>query len=422
VATALLGVRPLVAQRAPAGSMDRMAVGAAGIPDAVTLPSRVFRLGGWDVMTHGFAFAQVDVQGGPRGGTQTGSLSWGMLMASHGLAGGTVQGRVMLSLDPAGVTARGYPLLLQTGESYRGVPLVDRQHPHDAFMEIGARYAHAVAPGVSAEVYAAPVGEPALGPVAFMHRPSAMDNPTAPLGHHWQDATHVAFGVLTAGLRTRRWTLEGSAFNGREPDDRRWNLDPIRLDSRAGRLTIRAGPNWSLMAGYGFLASPEALAPAASQHRITASAMYGRPIGTAGQWATTLLWSANAFSGVAGLSHSVLLESEAVLNARNTLFARVERAPRTAADLALAGPPASLAPDRAFAVGALSLGYVRELVATRGATFGLGAIATVNVVPAEVGSAYGSRAPVGGMIFLRARVVGLRQGGPMHDMNGMSGK
>ena len=34
----------------------------------------------------------------------------------------------------------------------------------------------------------------------FMHRPSAADDPFAPLGHHWQDATHEAFGVVTTGL------------------------------------------------------------------------------------------------------------------------------------------------------------------------------------------------------------------------------
>src|SRR5262249_33652192 len=172
------------------------------------------------------------------------------------------------------VTPRGYPLLLQSGESFHGEPLHDRQHPHDFWMELGAIYERAISKRVAVELYAAPSGEPALGPVAFMHRPSAMDNPAAPLGHHWQDATHIAFGVITAGVFTHRLKLEGSVFNGREPDENRWDFDPIVLDSYSGRATFNPDSNWSFTAGYGFLKNPEALEPAVSLHRLTASALY----------------------------------------------------------------------------------------------------------------------------------------------------
>src|SRR6185503_12742072 len=145
--------------------------------------------------------------------------------------------------------------------------------------ELGALFERALTSRVAMLLYVAPAGEPALGPVAFMHRPSAMDNPFAPLGHHWQDATHIAFGVVTAGLFGRSWKLEGSAFNGREPNDERWDFDQIKLDSYSGRLTVNPGPAWSLSAGYGYLASPESLNPDESIHRFTASALHGKKLG-----------------------------------------------------------------------------------------------------------------------------------------------
>jgi len=241
--------------------MDRMGSGTTWIPDAVVLPSRHYMKGAWELMFHGFVFTQYNDQSGPRGDSQFGSLNWGMFMASRTLAGGRFQARTMLSLDPATVTARGYPLLLQTGESYRGQPLHDRQHPHDFWMELGVLYERPVTNRFGVTLYAAPAGEPALGPVAFMHRPSAMDDPVAPLGHHWQDATHISFGVVTGGVFTKRWKVEGSIFNGREPDENRWGFDHIRLDSYSGRFTINPDSSWSLAAGYGDLKSPEALHP-----------------------------------------------------------------------------------------------------------------------------------------------------------------
>jgi hypothetical protein len=231
----------------PAGvSMERMGSGTTWIPDAVTMPNRRRMLGDWMIMSHGFAFLQYDKQSGERGDDQFGSLNWTMLMATHDFAGGRFQARTMLSLDPLTVTNRGYPLLLQSGETYKGQPLHDRQHPHDFWMELGALYQRPITKSLAWSIYAAPSGEPALSPVAFMHRPSGMDNLTAPIGHHWQDATHVSFGVLTGGIFTHTWQLEGSIFNGREPDENRWNFDPIKLDSYSARFTVNPNVHWSL--------------------------------------------------------------------------------------------------------------------------------------------------------------------------------
>jgi hypothetical protein len=392
-------------------SMERMGSGTTWIPDAVPLPARHVMAGSWLLMLHGFGFVQYDTQGGPRGDDQFGSLNWAMLMASRDLLGGRFQARTMLSLDPATVSNRGYPLLLQSGESYRGRPLVDRQHPHDFWMELAVMYERALSRTIGVTVYAAPSGEPALGPVAFMHRPSAMDNLAAPLSHHWQDATHISFGVLTAGVFGQHWKLEGSVFNGREPDEERWGFDRLRLDSYSGRFTIHMEASWVFSAGYGFLKSPEALSPTESVHRVTASVLHGRRLGTDGQVATSIIWGANRRSG--RTTHAALVESEAVLDHSNTILGRLELVQKTAEDLVLPTGPGGFAPDSTFTVAAVSVGYIREVVRMAKATLGVGFQSTLNVVPTELQPFYGSRTPVGGMFFVRIR--------PLHGPHAMSG-
>jgi hypothetical protein len=392
-------------------SMNRMGSGTTWIPDAVSVPARHFRSGSWDLMLHGFAFAQYNTQGGPRGDDQFGSLNWGMFMASRELAGGRLQARTMLSIDPATVTKAGYPLLLQSGEVLDGEPIRDRQHPHDFWMELGVLYERAISNSLGLSLYAAPAGEPALGPVAFMHRPSAMDNPIAPLGHHWQDATHISFGVLTAGVFGKSWKLEGSAFNGREPNDERWDFDRIKIDSYSGRLTINPDSSWSLSAGYGYLASPEELTPDDSKHRFTASLLHGKPIGMDGQWSTTVIYGGNS-SPDHGRTHSLGVESEAIIDARNTVFIRTEWAQKTAGELALDEAPFGLDHDEILPATHVSLGYIRELGRGWGTTLGVGAMGTVNFVPSSIAGAYGSRRPMGALIFLRIR--------PFHAARGMA--
>ena len=413
----------------PAGvPMERMGSGTTWIPDAVSLPSRNRMAGRWMLMTHGFVFVQYDKQGGERGDNQFGSLNWGMWMATRNLLGGRFQARTMLSLDPLTVTNRGYPLLLQSGESYKGEPLHDRQHPHDFFMELGALYQRDLTKGLAWSIYAAPSGEPALGPVAFMHRPSAMDNLAAPLTHHWQDATHVSFGVITAGLFAHSWQLEGSVFNGREPDEKRWDFDPIKLDSYSGRLTINPSAHWSLVAGYGYLKSPEALNPDEPTRRMTASVLNGWRLGSDGQFSSTFSWGANK-RGSAGASWSngYLTEAEAILDRGNTLFGRAELVEKTAEDLVVDRPTTlrngtvlpALPADKRFNVGALQLGYIREIAKTHWATIGLGAAGTINFVPRSLEPYYGSKNPAGLFLFLRLRPF--HRTSPTMQMDGMAG-
>lgn len=378
--------------------MERMGSGTTWIPDAVALPSRHFTAGDWTFMVHGFLFGQYDRQNGPRGADQWGSLNWAMIMADRPLAGGRIQLRFMPSLDPWTVGRCGYPLLLQSGETCHGEPNVDRQHPHDFFMELGALYEREITADAALLLYVAPAGEPALGPVAFMHRPSAMDEPQAPLGHHWQDATHISFGVVTAGVFTRQVRLEVSAFNGTEPDESRWNVDPVELNSVSGRLTVNPRANWSFTIGYGHLANPERAVPAEPVNRFVVSLLHGRPLGSEGQWASALVLGSNR-EHEHRPSHSLLLESEAVLDRRNTVFGRIEQLRKGAHHLGLPRSPE----DRGVDIASVSLGYIRDFLRGRGMTFGLGARGTVSFVPPDLEPAYGSRNPVGGMIFLRLR-------------------
>lgn len=410
----------------PAGvSMTRMGSGTTWIPDAVSLPSRDRMLRDWMIMTHGFVFLQYDKQTGDRGDEQFGSLNWVMLMASRDIAGGHFQARTMLSIDPLTVSNRGYPLLLQTGESYRGEALHDRQHPHDFWMELGVLYQREITPRLAWSIYAAPAGEPALSPVAFMHRPSAMDNPAAPLGHHWQDATHVSFGVLTAGLFTNRWQLEASVFNGREPDESRWNIEPIKLDSYSGRVTVNPSRNWSLAAGYGFLKSPEILDPEESTRRMTASVLHGAQLGDRGQIASAFVWGANKHGDETDFSNSFLVESEAILNQANTLFGRAEVVNKSAGDLVVEDPfvtPGGVTlpgfdEHQHFNVGSAQIGFIRDVARIHWSTLGIGAAGTLNFVPKPLEPYYGSRNPLGVFVFLRLRPFH----SAMKSMGGMEG-
>ena len=383
--------------------MTRMGSGTTWLPDASSMRAWHFTAGPWMLMVHGDAFLQFDHQGGPRGDDQIGSINWGMLMAMRQLAGGTLHLHGMASAEPLTIGRQGYPLLLQSGETFRGVPLHDRQHPHDLFMELSAFYERPITRRVGFMVYAAPVGEPGIGPVAYMHRPSALNDPFAPLSHHWTDATHITYGVLTAGLFSRTLKLEGTLFNGREPDEDRYDFDFHPLDSYGLRLSANPTPHWALSGSYGYLKQPEALHPEENQRRLGASVLHTVRLGRQVEWASALIYGGNKHVTPGGAEagrweHSLMAESNPQLEAANTVFGRVEYVRKSAEDLVI---PAT--PDQEFDVGTLALGYVRELADFRGATLGLGARGAINLVPRTLEGVYGSRTPVGVAVFLRVR-------------------
>ncbi len=383
-------------------STDRQGSGTSWVPEAVLMPFRHALWGKWDLMSHWNAFGQLDAQRGPRGDTQLGSVNWSMVMASRPWLGGRLQLRAMNSLEAATVGRCGYPLLLQTGETCRGSPNHDRQHPHDFFMEAAALYEHALSRSLAWSIYLAPSGEPAASPVAFMHRPSAMNDPMSNLSHHWQDATHITFGVVTGAVYAKRWKLEGSVFNGREPDENRWNFDlkDARLSSYAGRVTVNPSNSWSVSGSYAFLDGPEADMPDESMRRATASILHSRTFGTSGRLASAIVWGANRHESERRWEPSLLAEANLSLDARNTVLSRIESVRKTGAELDL---PDGAADDEEHTLTAIALGYVRE-VATLGVLgFGVGARGSITFVPELLRATYGSRAPTGLVVFLRVR-------------------
>src|SRR5213592_1512073 len=392
----------------PAGPLGipetRMGSGTSWLPDASPMHAAHLMLGDWTLMLHGKGFLQYDWQGGSRGSNQLGLVNWAMAAASRPLGGGQLQLRAMLSAEPWTIGSRGYPLLVQSGESYQGAPLHDRQHPHDLFMELAALYERPVARNLGLSLYLAPVGEPAVGPVAFPHRPSAAADPLAPISHHWQDGTHITFGVVTAGVFTRNVKLEASWFNGREPDENRTGFDYSgrRLDSYSARLTLNPDPRWSVSAWYGYLKSPEVLHPDESLHRYGAAALTTQPFGRRGQWAGALIWGANDQIGSGQPSHSVVLESTLDLDGTNAVFGRAEYVRKSAQELVIASAP----PAEEYDVGALALGYRRMVGTVAGLAVGLGARASVNLVPSSLEPTYGSRAVAGLAVYLQLRPPG----------------
>ncbi len=381
-------------------SMSREASGTSWQPEATPMGMVQTMQGDWSLMLHGYANVVYDRQTGPRGDRKAFSESMLMAMATRPLGPGTFGLRGMLSLDPL-MGKSGYPLLLQTGESPDGkTPLIDRQHPHDALLELSASYSLPLGEDRAAFVYAGLPGEPALGPTTFMHRYSGMRNPEAPITHHWFDSTHVTFGVVTAGAIQGPWKLEASWFNGREPDERRWNIETRRFDSWSTRLTWNATKEWSAQASYGYLKSPEALEPEASVRRLTVSATWQTRL--AGKdWATTLAWARNdkrAPEG-RGLSPALLLESTWVVADRHTLFGRLEQVDKD--ELFAPGDPMH---GQSFRVRKLSLGYVYDFVSAGPLRWGLGGVLGVPRVPAALDAAYG-RNPMSYLLLLQARVA-----------------
>jgi hypothetical protein len=302
----------------------------------------------------------------------------------------------MLSADPM-MGKSGYPELFQTGETADGVhPLIDRQHPHNLLMEAAVAYSVNLQADTAVFAYAGIAGEPALGPPAFMDRFSAMDNPEAPLSHHWLDSTHVTYGVVTAGYVWNRVKLDASVFNGREPDQYRYDVELEPLDSYSARLSYNPLPDLSLQVSSGRLVSPEQLTPNVAVHRSTASASYNRMVAQA-QWQTTLAFGRNdPDPGIA--SDAWLLESELIFADAHTFFGRAERVAKD--DLFLPGQPLY---GRTFSIDSLSLGYIYDFTHVEQARIGVGGLVTAYRYPALLDVAYGV-GPISFMLFVRIKL------------------
>ena len=380
-------------------SHARMGSGTSWLPDSSPMHATHKMWGDWTAMIHGVAFAQYDNQGSKRGDSQFGIIDWEMLMLMRHIGTGMLHLHGMASLEPATIGAKGYPLLLQTGESYKGEPLHDRQHPHDFVMELAALFQQPIASNLALELYGGLAGEPALGPVAFMHRPSAQNDPLSPLGHHWQDATHISYGVLTAGVYSRLWKLEGSWFNGREPDEDRFDIELRGFDSYAARLSVAPHRDVSLQASYGYLASPEQLEPDVSVQRATTSATYNRPTGEHGNWASTAAWGRN-IPDDGPSTDAFFVESAFDTGRGGTPFLRLELVNKAGHDLGFEGAMS----EDVFMVHGATAGYLYELPALGELRPGLGAVGTLTHLPDDaLAGMYGDSTLFGAMAYVTVR-------------------
>lgn len=376
--------------------MTRESSGTAWQPDSTPMQGYMVSTGGWVLMAEGYATLIHDGQAGPRGASKTFSNSMAMLMAARGVSpADTIGLRAMVSLDPA-MGSSGYPLLFATGETANGTtPLVDRQHPHDLFMELAATWSHQLGGDTAVSLYAGLPGEPALGPPAFMHRTSGMDDPEAPIGHHWFDSTHITYGVVTAGVSIDRWKIEASAFNGREPDQHRWNIEAPRLDSWSIRAFWNPTADLSLQLSTGYLHSPEQLEPDVDEQRTTASLTWNRPLGRDRNWATTLAWSSKDLRP--GPALIGMLAETALRFGPEEVFARAEHEQEN--ELIADGPLAG----HVFGVGKLSLGYQHDMPLVRHVYLAIGGVASAYAYPDILKPVYGPRGVKSFMLYSRLR-------------------
>ena len=387
--------------------MSREGSGTAWLPDAS--PTRGYMKmfsDGSALMLHGTMFLRYTSIGSDRDVSAAGkgsrnrfdAPSMFMAMYTKPLGkNGQLGLRAMASLDPLIERGYGYPLLYQSGELYRGEPIHDRQHPHDFVSELAATYSYKFDDKNSIFFYAGLPGEPALGPPMYLHRPSGMNNPDAPIGHHWQDASHITYGVITAGFTHDKFKFEASAFNGTEPDENRWAFDSPKLNSFSGRFSFNPTKEWSFQISHGYLKHPERAEPELKViRRTTASAMFHKVFDKDRDWANTFVWGRN--SSDQGNSNSFLFESNYEFD-KNAVFGRFEQVQKNAHELVLEAPH----PEGNLWVGAYSIGYLRDVVKDKGIDVGIGGMATFNTNPSSISSFYGGTAHAGWQLFVRLR-------------------
>lgn len=353
-------------------------------------------------MFHGSVFIRYNTQQltdkTSRSDAQFDAPNWFMAMYNRPVGkNGLLNFTGMLSFDPLTVTLHGYPLLFQSGESYKGEPLVDRQHPHDFFTGLSIGYTQRLSKSVDVFGYFGYPGEPAISAPTFMHRVYAMNDPDAPLSHHWQDATHITFGVATVGVRVNKFKLELSDFTGREPDEHRYDFDPMKFDSYSYRLSFNPNKSWALQFSQAYIKSPEALHPEENIWRYTASALYASPLTSDGKYfASAIVWGMNDL-GKDDREHSVLLEGTQQFS-KQSLYGRYEFVQKSAEELDLEDG----FDNKIFNIHKFTLGTNRKLFKTGPIEFIGGVQSSINFPPKSLQSLYGNT-PMAGEIYLQIR-------------------
>lgn len=381
--------------------MTRNGSGTGWLPDASPMYGNMYHSKKWMYMLHYNLFLRYTNQDvsnkGSRGDSKVDAPNWLMFMGQRKVGGnGLFHFNTMLSLDPVTEGGNGYPLLFQSGEAYKGQPLVDRQHPHDLFSELSVSYAHAFSKKADVFAYLAYPGEPAMGPVAFMHRPSALYNPDAPLSHHWVDATHITFGVATLGVRLGQFKLEGSSFTGKEPNEARFDFDKPRFDSWSGRLSYNPSKAWALQVSHGFLKSPEELHPGEDVARTTASATYSLPLSDDGGLNAIALWGMNKTKNHKG-ENAFLLEGS-WRKSGLAIHGRYEYVQKSVEELSL--DEAVYGDDAIFPVNAFTVGANYDLLNIGKTRLAGGSQFTLYSADSRLNSLYGKN-PMAFEVYLR---------------------
>jgi hypothetical protein len=389
--------------------MSREGSGTAWLPDSSPMHaySKMYENGGM-LMLMGTAFIRYTQVGSDRDVSVAGkgdrnrfdAPNMFMAMYSKPIGERSQWGfRAMASLDPLTQRGYGYPLLYQSGELFGGEPMHDRQHPHDFLSELAGTFSTKVGEKQSFFVYGGIVGEPALGPPMFLHRPSGMNNPDAPISHHWQDASHISWGVLTGGYSFGKFKLEASAFNGTEPDEDRWAFDKVKLNSWSFRVSANLTKDLAIQFSHGYLKDPERAEPDLDHlRRTTASVIYNKAFDEDRNWASTFVWGQNNKQGES--TNSFLFESDYSFG-KNAVFGRFELVQKDGHELVI--PHDDPIHDNIFLVEAHSIGYVRDLVKDKGLDVGVGGMATFNTNPTDLIPYYGGTKHAGWQLFLRFR-------------------
>lgn len=403
--------------------LNHLSSGTSADPASTPMYMMMGHHSGWMWMLHGEAFV-TDIQqkaastaDGERGGDKLFSTNWLMPMAMRRVGPGQLTLRAMFSLEPGTITSRQYPLLFQQGETAFGKPIIDGQHPHNFFMELAALYDIRLGEHSLLSFYAAPIGDPAIGPTAYPHRMSAIENPLAALGHHQEDSTHIAYNVLTTAFTWRWLRAEVSGFHGGEPTEGRWQFQPtpngLAVDSYATRVTFAPNANWSSQYSIAHITSPEALYPGEDQQRQTASLMYNRPFGprdanglSRGNWSSTLLWGRTLSLHDQRKMNSYLAESLVKFAGRNYAWTRIENVARSSELLITPGSslPQGFAEEPIGHVQAYSFGYDRDYRIGRHVTAAPGAQFSTYTSPDSLKAIYGDH-PWGVAAFVRFRIA-----------------
>ena len=392
--------------------MTRNGSGTSWNPDNSPMFGYMFHKNSWMFMVHGSVYLRYNKQDlfekGSRGDAKFDAPNMAMFMGQRNVGKkGLFHFSTMLSLDPWTVGGNGYPLLFQTGESYKGEPLVDRQHPHDLFSELSVSYSHALSKKSDLFLYVGYPGEPALGPTAYVHRPSAFFNPDAPLSHHWVDATHITFGVATLGYRYGNWKLEASSFTGREPDEIRYNFDKPLFNSWSGRLSFNPTEKWALQASHGFIKEPEVLHPGEDVNRTTVSATYSARGFGESFTNITALWGMNKTKDHDG-EHAVLIEGSRNVK-KLTMYGRYEWVQKSGEELNL--DEVEYGHDAIFPVHAITLGSSYDILNIGKTKLALGGQLSFYSPDERLSSLYGQN-PMAGQVYLRIypRAMGQKAG------------